>query len=86
MILGIVVSFIYAVCYKLWRPKPPAKLSVIQFYTQQIGTLGMLISLFLLFDGLVAESILGPILGISTLAVFISMVLMKNMFIKSNTK
>jgi len=85
MLVGLVVSFIYAVCYKLWLPKPPAKLSTIQFYTHQFGTLVMLIALFLLFGGLVAENILGPILGISTLAVFISMLLMKVMFIKSKS-
>jgi hypothetical protein len=45
----------------------------------------MLIALLLLFGGFVAERVLGPILGIATLAVFIGMLLMKILFIKSKT-
>ena len=86
MLVGLVVSFIYAVCYKLWLAASPSKLSTIQFYTHQIGTFVMLISLFLLFGGFAPESVMGPILGISTLSVLISMLLMKILFIKSKSK
>ena len=85
LLVGMVISFIYAVCYKLWLSATPSKLATIQFYCHQLGTLVMLIALFLLFGGFVAENVLGPILGIATLAVFIGMLLLKILFIKSKT-
>lgn len=83
MLIGFVVSFIYGVCHKLWLPNVSKKMATIQFYTHQIGTFIILVSLFLLYSGKVAESVLGPILGVSSILVLVGMMLMKVMIIKS---
>ena len=86
MLLGFVVSFIYAVAYKLWVGNAPSKLSNIQFYFHQIGTLSLVAGLFLMFANVVSENMLGPILGVSSVLVFVGVVLMKIQLIKATKK
>ena len=83
MLLGFVVSFIYALCHKLWLNNIQSTLSILQYYLHQAGTLLLLASLFLLYGKLVDEKILDIILGISSIAVLIGVILMKILFIKS---
>lgn len=83
MLVGFVVSFIYAVCHKLWLAAPSTKLSNIQYYFHQVGTLVLTGGLFLLFGRWVEEPILGPILGVASICVFIALVIMKVMIIKA---
>ena len=49
LLIGFVVSFIYGLCHKLWLNNLVSKLSVIQFYVHQVGTLGAVIGLFLYY-------------------------------------
>ncbi len=84
MLLGLVVSFIYGVCHKLWLHDVPKKLATIQFYLHQTGTLVLLISLFLMYGGYLAPSVLGPVLGIASIVVLAAMVMMKVLFIKAS--
>ncbi|MCW8870508.1 MAG: TonB-dependent receptor, partial [Proteobacteria bacterium] len=49
MLLGFVVSFIYGVSFKLWIKNTSSKLAVLQFTLHQVGTLGLLTGLFLLY-------------------------------------
>ena len=82
MLLGFVVSFIYGVLIKVWSIEH--KLVFIQFLCHQVGTVVLLISLFCMYGGLVEKSTLGPFLGISSIIVFVGMVLMKIMFIQQS--
>ena len=82
MLVGFVLSFIYALCHKLWI-KPEAKLLALQYYTHQIGTVVLLIGLFLLYGQFVSEQLLGPIMGIASFVVLVSAILMKVILIKS---
>ncbi|WP_416306145.1 TonB-dependent receptor [Neptunicella sp. SCSIO 80796] len=86
LLIGFVVSFVYAVCHKLWLTGLVSKLVRIQYYAHQIGTLLLVVGLFLMYGGLVAEAILGPILGIGSLLVLSGMIMMKVMFIRSKPK
>lgn len=83
MLLGFVVSFIYALCHKLWLNNIRSTLSLLQYYLHQTGTLVLLTSLFLLYGKHLDEKILDIILGISSITVFIGVILMKILFIKS---
>ncbi|MDN4500827.1 TonB-dependent receptor [Alteromonadaceae bacterium BrNp21-10] len=83
MLLGFVVSFIYAVCHKLWLTTPSAKLVQVQYYAHQIGTLVLVVALFLMYGGMVAASVLGPILGVASILVLLGVILMKVMIIKA---
>ena len=83
MLIGFVVSFIYGLCHKLWLDNVVSKLSLTQFYIHQVGTLGVVIGLFLSYGGFVPLEKIDPLLAVSSIAVLIGMILMKVLFIKS---
>ena len=41
LLVGFVVSFVYAVCYRVWLPEVTGTLVTVQFIAHQLGTLGM---------------------------------------------
>ncbi len=83
MLLGFVVSFIYGLCHKLWLTNSNSTLSRLQFYIHQIGTLVLLVGLFLYYGKFVSEKAIDPVLAVSSIVVFVGVVLMKVLFIKS---
>lgn len=83
MLIGFLVSFIYGLCHKLWLNNIVSKLSLSQFYIHQVGTIGIVIGLFLYYGKFVSLETIDPFLALSSIAVFIGMVLMKVLFIKS---
>jgi hypothetical protein len=58
-------------------------LSKAQYYIHQAGTIGIVIGLFLFYGKFVSLEKIDPVLAASSIAVFIGMILMKIMFIKS---
>lgn len=84
MLVGFVVSFIYALCHKLWLNNSDSRLAKIQFYVHQAGTLGIVVGLFLLYGGFVSMEAIDPLLAASSITVLVGMVLMKILFIKAN--
>lgn len=83
MLIGFAVSFVYAVSHKLWLNNSTSKLSKAQYYIHQAGTIGIVIGLFLFYGKFVSLEKIDPVLAASSIAVFIGMILMKIMFIKS---
>ena len=83
MLIGFVVSFIYGLCHKLWLINIVSKLSQAQYYIHQVGTLGIVTGLFLYYGKFVSLETIDPFLALSSITVFIGMVLMKILFIKS---
>ena len=83
MLVGFVVSFIYGLCHKLWLDNTTSKLAIAQFYTHQIGALLLFIGLFLYYGKFVDIETIDPLLAISSIIVFIGVVLMKVLFIKA---
>ena len=83
LLIGFVVSFIYGLCHKLWLNNVVSKLSLAQFYIHQIGTIGVVIGLFLYYSKFVSLETIDPVLALSSIAVLIGMVLMKVLFITS---
>ena len=83
MLVGFVISMVYAMMHKLWLTEAAAKLAKVQYILHQLGTAGMSIGLFLLYGNLAPESVVGPILGIFSVLVLIAMLLMKVMYLKS---
>lgn len=82
MLIGFLLSFIYGLCHKLWLNNSTSKLAVIQFYIHQLGAVIVLIGLFLYYGQFVPLATLDPLLAMSSIAVFIAMVLMKIEFIR----
>ena len=83
MLVGFVVTFIYGLCHKLWLNNIISKLSKSQFYIHQLGTLGIVIGLFLYYGKFVTIETIDPVLAISSIAVLIGMTLMMLLFIQS---
>ena len=83
MLVGFVVSFIYGLCHKLWLNNIVSTLSKFQFYIHQVGTVGMVIGLFLYYGKYVTIETIDPVLALSSIAILIGMILMKVLFIKS---
>lgn len=86
LLIGFVVSFIYGLCHKLWLNNIVSKLSTAQFYIHQIGTLGVVIGLFLYYGKFAKIETVDPLLAVSSIAVLFGMILMKVLFIKSMKK
>jgi hypothetical protein len=83
MLIGFVVSFIYALCHKLWLNNSDSKLASAQYYVHQVGTFFIVIGLFLYYGKFVTLETIDPVLAAASITVFIGMILMKVLFIKS---
>ncbi|WMW80745.1 hypothetical protein RF679_00355 [Undibacterium cyanobacteriorum] len=83
LLLGFVTSFIYGVIHKLWLGVTAGKLATVQFALHNVGTVVMGVALTLLLAQKLPEETLGPILGLSSVLVLISAVLMLVMCLKS---
>jgi len=84
LLIGFVVSFIYGLCHKLWLNNLVSKLSVTQFYVHQVGTIGVVIGLFLYYGNFVSLETIDPYLAFFSITVFIGMILMTVLFIRSS--
>lgn len=82
LLIGFVLSFAYAVIHKLWLDGVSGILPAIQFWAHQLGTAGVIIGLFLLYGDMAPEPVVGPILGIFSVAVLISVICMKIMVVR----
>jgi len=82
LLIGFVVSFVYAVLFKLWLSVEKTKIVLAQYITHQLGTIVLVLSLFCLYGGFIAEPVLAPLLAVSSVLVLVGMVLMKVLFIK----
>jgi hypothetical protein len=82
LLVGFVVSFIYAVIHKLWLDGTAKRLASIQLIAHQAGALMMFSGLFLLYGGIVPEAQIEHLLAPSTLIVFIAALLMIVMVLK----
>ena len=84
LLIGFVVSFIYGLCHKLWLNNLVSKLSVTQFYVHQVGTIGVVIGLFLYYGNFVSLETIDPYLALFSITVFTGMLLMTVLFIRSS--
>jgi hypothetical protein len=83
MLVGFVLSFIYALCHRLWLGNPRSGLAVAQFYIHQVGAFFIAIGLFLLYGRLAPRELLDPLLGVASVAVLIGVILMTVLFVKA---
>lgn len=83
LLVGFVVSFIYGTIHKLWLHQVSSGLATAQFLLHQIAAVIMLTGLVLLFGGIVPEATIGPVLGLSSVGVFIAAAMMLYMVFKS---
>lgn len=76
LLIGFVISFIYAVIHKLWLGERATLLGKIQFYAHQTGALLMFLGLFMLYGDFMPPEQVEPLLAPSTIVVFVAALLM----------
>jgi hypothetical protein len=82
LLVGFVVSFVYGLIHKVWIAVAGQTIANAQFYLHQVATLVLTSSLLLLYGGILPESDLAPVLGISSVGVLVGAVLMAYMIWK----
>lgn len=82
LLLGFVVSVLYGAIYHLWLASASARVATIQTCLHQLGTVLIVIGLFLLFSGSATESALGPLLGVGSIAAISAAALMLYQFVR----
>jgi hypothetical protein len=82
MLVGFVVSFIYATIHKLWLVTPGTGISNLQFYLHQLSAITMATGLFLLFGNMAPMEKLEPVLAVSANGVLVGMLIMIYMVIR----
>ena len=82
LLVGFVVSFIYAVIHRLWLHAPSRALATTQFVLHQAGAIGMSVGLSLLYGGLLPEARLELVLRPSVIAVLLGALLMLVMVLR----
>ena len=76
LLIGFVLSLVYALAHKLWLYKPNRAVANVQFVVHQAAAVTVSVGLFLLYGNLVPEPILAPFLGIASAAVLLAILLM----------
>ena len=83
LLVGFVVSFIYAVIHKLWLGEQTSLLARVQLIAHQAGALTMFSGLFLLYGSIIAPESIEPVLALSSIVVLAAALLMIFMTLKS---
>ncbi len=83
LLLGLVVSLLYASVYRLWLPDQASLMAHIQLWLHQVGSVVLMAGLFAMYGNLLPEPTLGPVLGIASVAVLTSAVLMLVIFVRA---
>lgn len=82
LLIGFVISLVYAIIHKLWLVKPTRSVANVQFVLHQAAAVTVSVGLFLIFGGLVPEPTLGPILAAASVGVLLAMLLMLYMVLR----
>jgi len=83
LLVGFVVSFIYAVIHKLWLGEQTSLLARVQLIAHQAGALTMFSGLFLLYGSIIPPESIEPVLALSSIVVLAAALLMIFMTLKS---
>ena len=76
LLLGFVVSVLYGVIYRLWLPSASARVATVQTGLHQVGSVMIVVGLFLLFKGVAPEDTLEPLMATGSIAVISSAIVM----------
>ena len=87
LLLGFVVSLLYAMLYRLWLGALPAdRLAWVQYGLHQGGTVALVAGLFMLYGGHAAAASVEPLLGAASVTVLAAMVLMLVIFARADRR
>lgn len=83
LLIGFVVSMIYAIIHKLWLNAYTGALARVQFVLHHLGAVGIGTGLFLLYGRFVAVEKVEPLLSGSSLAVLAAVLMMLWMVLRA---
>jgi len=86
LLVGFVVSFIYALIHRLWLQEPPRRMANVQFVLHQLAAATLAVGLFLVYGGYVAVERLDKVLAAASFGVLVGMLLMIYMVFTSGTR
>jgi hypothetical protein len=84
LLIGFAVSLFYGLIHRLWLPRPPSTIARVQFVLHQAATLVVSLGLLLLYGGVLADAMVGPVLGIASAGVLGGVLLMLYMVVKAD--
>jgi|GEM_PF-333843 len=76
LLVGFLLSVIYAIIHRLWLPESGRILSRLQFGCHHVGTILMVCGLFLLYGGRFSHAQLEPVLAGSSILVLLALLMM----------
>ncbi|QYJ85399.1 TonB-dependent receptor [Shewanella mesophila] len=86
IMIGFLLSFSYALCYRLWQHRQQGSLVTAQLWLHQLGTIGVTSGLFLLYGEWVVVDLVDPFLAVSSFSVFGGVLVMLVQIITSSGK
>lgn len=76
LLIGFVISALYAMIYRLWVTRARRVTAMVQTGLHELGAVLLGGSLTLLYGGVVPEPALGPFLGVGAISVLTAVVMM----------
>lgn len=83
LLIGFVVSMIYAIIHKLWLNGLTGVLARVQFVLHHLGAVGIGLGLFLLYGRFAAAEKVEPLLSGSSIAVLVGVLMMLWMVLRA---
>ncbi len=74
-LLGFTLMVLFSVIYKVFPQMTGSGLAQLHFWLFQIGTLLLLVALFLMLGGFVPEATIGPVMSVTELIVLVSILI-----------
>jgi hypothetical protein len=75
LLIGFVISALYAMIYRLWVTRGRKVVAVVQAALREVGAVLLGGSLMLLYGGVTPEPALGPFLGVGAISVLTAVVM-----------
>lgn len=82
LLVGFLLSTLYAVMHRLWLEHPNRILAGLQFLAHHFGTVVLISALFLLYGNIYPLDVLEPVLASASLVVLGALVLMAYMIVR----
>lgn len=76
LLIGFVISALYAMVYRLWVTRARRATAMVQTGLHELGAVLLGGSLMLLYGGVMTEQALGPFLGVGAISVLTAVIMM----------
>ncbi|WP_223787541.1 TonB-dependent receptor [Marinicella meishanensis] len=76
LLVGFLMSFVYALCHRLWLGDLITRLAKIQMVLHVLSALVLTAGLFMLYGQIFPGHVIGPVLGIASIGVFLAFLMM----------